>query len=515
VAGVALGVGGAGSAQAAMVTPSDLDATHSFMTITMDNTVTTLTLSDDAPGVRRIHEDGAALTLSGAAGAGGCTQAVAGGDIVCTGTQFAKWTVTNLGGSVTPAVRDVIVAKSLAHGDTSGFFDLPLDVSAGQGLMEAWLPDGTLPSKFTGSETVTAPGTTADIVHVGSGGTSSGSAMGGGADLVIGSTGSVNMVGGNGDDTLIGSTANDTLDGGAGSDLVRGGLGADSLSPGAGFGVDVLSYDDLTRPAGLTMSFAPGAAMTGPDGDSVAAGFDVLEGTPLADNLSLASGGGGLRGAEGDDTLTGSPGIDSFDGGDGTDVIRALDGNAETVDCGAGLDVDFSVDASDTLTGCEGPQAPAAPAAPAGADPAAAAPAAAIARPPVPTAAATRPSSAQIAALPLIGAGLSAKFGLSGASTTVATLTAKKLPAGATVTVACRGKKCAFASKSQTVKKATATLPLAALFKKRKLSAGTTIVVRIAASGVRGRSFTYTTRKAKQPKRAAGCTAPDGSTATC
>jgi hypothetical protein len=449
---------------------------------------------------------------------GGCTQQA--GDIVCTGTGFATFQITSSAGSVAPPARDVVIANSATHGDVPGsFFDLPLNITAGSGLVEAWLPDGTVPSKFTGSETVTPPGTTADIVHVGSGGMTSVNGLGAGADLLIGSTGSISTTGGAGDDTLIGSTAPDTLDGGAGSDLVRGGLGADILSPGTGFGVDVLSYDDPARSTPLTAAFTPGAAFTNPDNDSVATGFDVLEGTPLADTLSLASGGGGLRGAEGNDTLTGSPAIDSFGfaGGDGADVIRAADGNPETVDCGAGLDVDFSVDASDTLSNCEGPQAPAAPAGavPPPADPGVPAPAAATAGAPVPTAVATRPSSAQIAVLPLIGAGLSARFGLSGASTTVATLTAKNLPAGATVTVTCKGRKCAFASKSQSVKKATATLTLAALFKKRRLTAGTTIVVRIAASGVRGRSFTYTTRKAKQPKRAAACTAPDGSIATC
>jgi hypothetical protein len=44
--------------------------------------------------------------------------------------------------------------------------------------------------------------------------------------------------------------------------------------------------------------------------------------------------------------------VDDFDAGAGEDALRALDGNAEEVNCGADTDA-FVADAVDTLTGCE------------------------------------------------------------------------------------------------------------------------------------------------------------------
>ena len=139
---------------------------------------------------------------------------------------------------------------------------------------------------------------------------------------------------------------------------IRGGLGQDTLTAGTGFGpADILSYDDAARTSPLSMTFTPNAATTpNPDGDAVSTGFDGIEGTPLGDALTAGATGAVLRGAEGDDLLQGGPAVDRFDGGDGADIIHADDGNAETVDCGAGIDQFFTFDAGDTLIGCEGPQ---------------------------------------------------------------------------------------------------------------------------------------------------------------
>ena len=501
----------AATADAATVTVAGAPA---GVNIQMGNAAaTTLTLSRDPSGARRIHEDGAALVFNSdpAANPGDC--APVGADIVCTAAGPFIWTVGN-GLTVPASPRDVMIATSATHGDATGFFDDVLHVSSAT-PMEAWLPDGPTANTptFTGSETVTPAGQPADIVHVGTAGLSAGavaaSSMLGGDDVVIGSSGEVDVLGGNGDDTLIGSSVNDTINGGAGSDLIRGGLGLDSLNAGAGFGpADVLSFDDAGR-SPLVATFASGAAPSiaaGGDGETPVGTFEVLEGTPLGDTLTAGATGAVLRGAEGDDLLQGGPAVDKFDGGDGTDDIRAEDGNAELVDCGAGLDVAFTFDASDTLTGCEGPQ-PADPG-PGPGDGAAPAPA--------PIGAATGGGAGAgttaggtgnaTSSLPAIGATLTAAFGVRGSSTTVTTLTAKKLPAGASVTITCKAPKgkqsaCAFKTKTKTFAKATASSSFSTLFKKRKLPAKTVIVVRITAPRVAGKQFTFTTRKSKQPTK--------------
>jgi hypothetical protein len=499
VCACALALGLAATADAATVTVAGAPAN---VTIHMANpAATTLTLSRDASGAR-IHEDGAALVFNSdpAANPGDC--APAGADIVCTAAGTFIWTVDN--GLAAPASpRDTVIAN---FGDT-----LHLSSST---LMEAWLPNGPTANTptFTGSETLAPPGQPADILHVGSAGLSAGavaaSTTGGGDDVVIGSSGEVDVLGGNGDDTLIGSSVNDTLNGGAGSDLIRGGLGQDTLTAGAGFGLaDVLSYDDAARTAPLAMTFVPNAATTpNPDGDAVSTGFDGIEGTPLGDNLAAGSAATILRGAEGDDVLQGGPAVDTFAGGDGADVIHADDGNAETVDCGAGIDQFFTFDPSDTLVGCEGPQ-PVDPGVAPGGGPA---PAQAGALPVASTGTGTVPGATGTGAssLPAIGATLTAAFGVRGSSTTVTTLTAKKLPAGASVTITCtapKGKQsaCAFKTKTKAFAKATASSSFSALFKKRKLPAKTVIVVRITAPRVSGKQFTFTTRKSKQPTKAA------------
>jgi hypothetical protein len=427
---------------------------------------------------------------TGASNVANCSLDVA-GDVVCTNDVFVSWNVTNNGGSTVAPVRDVLNAAT--------FTGEPLTITTAT-LMEAFLPDGSVVPRFTGSDTVVPAGQVADIIHVGAAGLGPPAAAnaqplsttGSGNDLVIGSTGSISVTGGNGDDTLIGSSAHDVLDGGGGNDTVRGGFGADDLRPGGGF-ADVLSYDDAGRGAALVATFTPDLAFTAnPDGDAVGLGFDGLEGTPLGDSLTSTAG-AILRGAEGDDLLQGGPGSDTFDGGDGNDNIQAADGLAETVDCGAGVDITFSVDPTDTVTNCEGLPPAAAP------PPAGAAPTTGATTTGVPVSSKTAAPS-----LPPIGATLSSKFSLSGASTRVTTLTAKKLPANSSLTITCTAPKgkssaCAFKTKTKSFKKKTDSSALASLFKKKKLPAGTKIVVRITAPGKAGKTFTFTTRKNKKP----------------
>ena len=83
------------------------------------------------------------------------------------------------------------------------------------------------------------------------------------------------------------------------------------------------------------------------------AGVDEISGASGDDRLEGGGGADVLNGEEGDDTLFGEPGQDSLRGGRGDDFVYAVDGVAETVDCGPGDD-GASVDRSDRVMGCEG-----------------------------------------------------------------------------------------------------------------------------------------------------------------
>jgi hypothetical protein len=471
---LALGLAFAPTANAAEVTVQNLGAPGApipLLTIAMRPAATTLTLSKDGSGAYRIHEDGDALTPPDPANVGGCS--MDGADVVCTANNFLRWEVSNVADTVTPLLRDVVIAKSATHADATGFFDdVELRVTT-QALMEAWLPDGAITPAFTGSGAAGPAGQPADIVHVGSAGLGSPTVpggMGGGDDLLIGSIGAIIASGGNGADTLIGSSASDTLDGGGDNDLVRGGLGGDVLR-GAG-------------------------------------GDDSLIGNAGADSLD---------GGDGDDILDGGGGLDTYAAGDGADDVRAADGVAEIVDCGLGIDVAIAADADDTLSGCEGPQAAGAggglPAPPVVTTGLAAGSAVGPAQGVAPAAAAAAP--------PVIGATLTTAFRVRGSSTIVTALTARNLPANSNVTISCAAPKgtksrCPIKSTSRGFAKATASSPLAGLFKKSRLPANTVIVVRISAPGVRGRRITLTTRKGLAPKRTTGCVAPGSTTpASC
>jgi hypothetical protein len=80
--------------------------------------------------------------------------------------------------------------------------------------------------------------------------------------------------------------------------------------------------------------------------------------------------------------------------------------------------------------------------------------------------------------------------------TTVKLLKLTMLPQAARVKVSCKGKGCAFTSKTL---KASSYVVLTKLFKNRKLSAGTVITMQITAAGYEPKVFRYKTRKGSKP----------------
>lgn len=136
-----------------------------------------------------------------------------------------------------------------------------------------------------------------------------------------------NVVTGDGDDSVFLDTGSADL--GAGDDVGRG-MGVIAGGPG----------DDDLRAAG-------GAGFLSGD-----AGADVLAGAGGRDVLNGGRGTDVVFGAGGADTLGGGSGSDVIEGGRGDDLIRAADGDRDTIHCGPGRDRAV-VDPRDRTFGCE------------------------------------------------------------------------------------------------------------------------------------------------------------------
>jgi hypothetical protein len=79
------------------------------------------------------------------------------------------------------------------------------------------------------------------------------------------------------------------------------------------------------------------------------------------------------------------------------------------------------------------------------------------------------------------------------------------VPIGATVQITCKGKKCPFKRKRITAK--SAVVKLVAVFKKRRMPAGTRLEIRVTKAGTIGKVVTFTLQKKKTPKRTDRCLA--------
>jgi Bacterial Ig domain len=103
--------------------------------------------------------------------------------------------------------------------------------------------------------------------------------------------------------------------------------------------------------------------------------------------------------------------------------------------------------------------------------------------------------------------------------TTVISLSAKRLPAGAKVVVKCKTKskrlqkkRCPYKSKSFKAPAGKNQVNLAKQFRKKKLPVGTTITITITAPTFIGKKFTYTIRRRAIPKLKLTCLAAGSST---
>ena len=147
----------------------------------------------------------------------------------------------------------------------------------------------------------------------------------GGNDSLRGADGDDILYGGAGLDFLDGWNGNDTLFGGSGDDLLRGGAGADDMDGGTG--IDTVSYD--ISQSGVSVSLLTGYAAGGHATGDTLTGFENIEGSLYADNLSGDHGANNIDGNGGDDLIFGFGGNDELDGGIGDDTLYGGDGDDE------------------------------------------------------------------------------------------------------------------------------------------------------------------------------------------
>ena len=329
------------------------------------------------------------------------------------------------------------------------------------------------------------------------------------------------LEGGDGPDSLTGSAAGERLIGGGGDDTLRGLAGADVLEGGAGS--DRADYADRGAPVTATLDGTGGDGEAG-EGDTIAGDVENATGGSGADRIVGSGGANDLVGGGGNDNLTGLSGPDRLDAGDGDDTLDSRDGEQDTLACGAGND-SVTADTIDLFDQCEGvAQAGLLPDDKDG-DGQSVLTDCNDANPAIRPGAIEKVGNAVdencdgiVAPFPTIGAGIGFDFRFFRTYTRLLSLTVTKVPAGGRIVVTCKSKKkrsCAFKSKRFSFAKATKTVKLVKLFKKRRLSPGTVFVVRVTAPDVLGKVARHTVRKGKAPLRKITCVTPGGRAAAC
>ena len=150
------------------------------------------------------------------------------------------------------------------------------------------------------------------------------------------------LTGGAGDDALDSGDGDDTLDGQGGDDALGGGLGADSLRGGEGTDSVFLSANAAVAPFGplditVTLDDNANDGSSG-EGDNVRSDVEDIQTTGGNDTITGNAALQIISGGSGNDSIEGGAGNDILSGDTGDDALRARDGFADRVDCGAGAD---------------------------------------------------------------------------------------------------------------------------------------------------------------------------------
>lgn len=186
--------------------------------------------------------------------------------------------------------------------------------------------------------------------------------IGGGDDILTGTSGDDNIAGLAGDDTLSGLGGDDAMTGGIGDDVLRPGTGSDVVDGGAGS--DTVDYSDTGEIAVRLF----GNRSVG-DGfrdtlisieNAIGSGFnDFLAGSSVANRIEGGDGDDRIIGYAGEDVLYGGLNADTMRGGQDNDWLDGEDGDdrlqgelgEDTLLGGAGEDFLFGGNGSDVLNG--------------------------------------------------------------------------------------------------------------------------------------------------------------------
>jgi hemolysin type calcium-binding protein len=235
---------------------------------------------------------------------------------------------------------------------------------------------------------------------------------------------------------------------------VRGGRGDDYLEAGQ-YPRPLESWEEERGPVSVPVRFDGGP------------GVDTLIGGDSEDVLI---------GGAGPDRLYGGRGADAFFGAAGDDLLVAGDEGADNLDCGSGADRLRPDAALDTLAGCEQP-----------------------------------PSEYALEESPAIVEHRFAAY--RDGRTRLTRLRARALPAGARVTVSCRGGGCPFAKRDERAARRWSA-PRALV--RRRLVTGARVDVSVSAPGRLTKIVRLTMRRRARPARRVFCAGPlSGLVTTC
>jgi Ca2+-binding RTX toxin-like protein len=213
---------------------------------------------------------------------------------------------------------DDVVSGGDGDDTISGGFGLDdLDGGAGNDTVDFTYSNGNWVISLT-FETASAGGDVESVRNF------EGARMGGGNDVVRGTTGANNIYGGAGHDELAGLAGIDWLDGEGGDDLLNGGAGDDVLIGGSGY--DIASYRDETAGVRVDLGIV-GYQDTVGSGDDLLQSIEGLIGSVHDDWLIGNAGANQLSGHLGNDQMFGGDGADLLDGGNGNDNLFGGNGN--------------------------------------------------------------------------------------------------------------------------------------------------------------------------------------------
>lgn len=280
-----------------------------------------------------------------------------------------------------------------------------------------------------------------------------------------------------------------------------------------------------------------------------------IAGRDGGDELTGGDAGDVLAGGAGNDTLAGGAGVDDYFGETGNDTIRANDGAAERIACGAGTDTvtnDFTDIIAECETGVDSDRDGFASTVDCN-------DASAAVRPGAPEVfgngvdedcngrddvnrdvdgdgfalpvdcddanAAIRPGALEIRgnatdencdrrAEPwrVVPALVTNRWAVADKFTRLQTLVVRVAPKDARVTLSCRGNSCPFKrAQRRTVPRDLASVSFSRLFRRERLRSGTRLTLRITAEQSIARTFTYTVRRDALPDARIECRAPGAS----